>query len=89
MTVVDARPDPLGIVPPPAGSQPAGSRHQILRRNAWSLSFLVPAAIWLLAIVVYPVFATIRYSFFDESGKNFVGGSNYGSPDVSVGAMTW
>jgi alpha-glucoside transport system permease protein len=77
VTVVDARPDPLGIVPPPAGARPAGSRREIWRRNVWSLSFLVPAAIWLLAIVVYPVFATIRYSFFDESGKNFVGGSNY------------
>jgi alpha-glucoside transport system permease protein len=47
------------------------------RRHAWSLAFLVPAAIWLAVVVIYPVFATIRYSLFDESGTSYVGLSNY------------
>lgn len=49
------------------------------RRHIWSLAFLVPGAIWLAVVVVYPVFATIRYSFFDETGSGFIGLSNYKS----------
>jgi alpha-glucoside transport system permease protein len=47
------------------------------RRNLASLAFLAPAAIWLLVVVVYPCFATIRYSFYDESASRFVGLANY------------
>ena len=49
------------------------------RQYAWSLLFLVPGAVWLAVVVIYPVFATIRYSLFDETGANFVGLSNYKS----------
>ena len=49
------------------------------RRNWISLAFLAPGAIWLLAIVVYPTIATIRFSFFNESATKFVGLHNYGS----------
>jgi alpha-glucoside transport system permease protein len=75
MALLEARSDDVGAVPPPS----AGARRAPWRDHAWSLMFLVPAAIWLLVVVVYPVFATIRYSFFDESGTSFVGLSNYKS----------
>ncbi len=60
-------------VAPPGG---AGGR---LRRHMGSLLFLVPAAIWLLAIVVYPVVATVRYSLFNETATKYVGLNNYKS----------
>ena len=70
MALLEAAPDPLGAVAAP-------SRRRPWWRHASSLIFLVPAAIWLLAIVVYPVFATIRYSLFNETASQFVGLSNY------------
>lgn len=49
------------------------------RRHLGSLAFLVPAAIWLLAIVVYPTFATVYDSLFNESATRFIGLHNYKS----------
>jgi alpha-glucoside transport system permease protein len=49
------------------------------RRNWVSLAFLAPGAIWLLAVVVYPTIATIRFSFYDETATKFVGLHNYAS----------
>ena len=49
------------------------------RRNGVSLAFIAPGLIWLLAIVVYPTVATIRFSFYDESATKFVGLHNYAS----------
>jgi alpha-glucoside transport system permease protein len=66
--------DSKGVGP---GTGVAG-RHK-LKRHLASLAFLAPAAIWLLAVVVYPLLATIRYSFFNETGSQFVGLHNYGS----------
>jgi len=40
---------------------------------------LIPGGILLLAIVVYPAIATIRYSFFNSTGTQAVGLSNYRS----------
>jgi alpha-glucoside transport system permease protein len=70
MALLEAAPDPLGAVAAP-------SRRRPWWRHASSLAFLVPAAIWLAAIVIYPVFATIRYSLFNETASKFVGLSNY------------
>jgi alpha-glucoside transport system permease protein len=42
-----------------------------------SLAFLAPAAIWLLALVIYPIVATARYSVLNESATRFVGLDNY------------
>ena len=72
MTLVHA-PSPATT---PARPRPGRSRP--LRRHAWSLLFLAPAAAWLAVVVIYPVFATIRYSLFNDSGS-FVGLSNYKS----------
>lgn len=62
----------------PATTMLPGERRS-WKRHAWSLVFLAPAAVWLGVVVIYPVFATIRYSLFDESGTNYVGISNYQS----------
>jgi alpha-glucoside transport system permease protein len=70
MALLEAAPEQLGDVM-------STSRRRPWWRHASSLIFLVPAAIWLLAIVVYPVFATIRYSLFNETASQFVGLSNY------------
>ncbi|HVB50328.1 MAG TPA: ABC transporter permease subunit [Acidimicrobiales bacterium] len=49
------------------------------RKNWISLAFIAPGIIWLLAIVVYPTIATIRFSFFNEAATKFVGLHNYAS----------
>ncbi len=55
----------------------ARPRRRRWRSHAGSLAFLVPGAIWLLVIVVYPMVDTVRFSFFNESGTAFVGTRNY------------
>lgn len=70
MALLEARSDLPAVAPTSA------PRHQ-WRQHAWSLLFIVPAAIWLAVVVVYPVFATIRYSFFNEAATAFVGLTNY------------
>jgi alpha-glucoside transport system permease protein len=42
-----------------------------------SLAFLAPGAIWLLALVIYPIIATVRYSLLNESATHWVGLNNY------------
>ncbi|HTW98580.1 MAG TPA: ABC transporter permease subunit, partial [Acidimicrobiales bacterium] len=73
MAMLEAAPDDLGVVAPPTP--------QARPRRWWhhlsSFGFLAPAGIWLALIVIYPVFATVRYSFFNEAATKFVGLSNY------------
>ena len=38
---------------------------------------MVPGAIWLLAIVIYPAIVTIKDSFFNETDTKAVGLTNY------------
>src|SRR6202051_69284 len=59
----------------PATSTPAGGGGW--RSHLGSLLFLLPGALWLLLIVVYPFIATVIRSFFDGSGNNFIGINNY------------
>ena len=47
------------------------------RSHLGSLAFLVPGAVWLLVIAVYPLLATFRNSVYDTSGSSFVGLHNY------------
>lgn len=61
----------------PAPASAAGRGGGGWRGHAGSLLFLAPAAIWLVAIVVYPLLATVRNSVFDASGANYVGLDNY------------
>jgi alpha-glucoside transport system permease protein len=48
-----------------------------LREHLASLGFLVPAAILLLAIVIYPAIVTVRDSFLNETATKAVGFANY------------
>ncbi len=85
MAVIAVKPDELGAGPPVAS--PAGKGRGI-RRHLGSLAFLAPGAIWLLVIVVYPTIATIRFSFFDETGTKFVGMRNYQSVFSTASILT-
>src|ERR1017187_7281515 len=59
----------------PTTSKPAGGGG--FRSHLGSLLFLLPGAVWLLLIVVYPLIATVVRSLFDGSGQNFVGLGHY------------
>ena len=59
----------------PTTSTPAGGGG--FRSHLGSLLFLLPGAVWLLLIVVYPFIATVIRSLFDASGQNFIGLGNY------------
>ena len=54
-----------------------GRRHR--QHHLQSLAFLVPGAVLLLAIVVWPTIATVRYSFYNGTATKAVGLSNYKS----------
>ena len=69
--------EPVGEILPTT-SKPAGSGGGF-RSHLGSLLFLLPGALWLLLIVVYPLIATVIRSFFDGSGQNFIGLGNYQS----------
>jgi alpha-glucoside transport system permease protein len=59
----------------PTATTPAGGGG--FRSHLGSLLFLLPGAVWLAIIVVYPFIATVVRSLFDASGQNFVGLTNY------------
>ena len=64
----------------PVEKEPGGNRrrrHTNLRETLTSLGFLVPAAILLLAIVIYPAIVTVRDSFLNETATKAVGLANY------------
>ncbi|RYE82216.1 MAG: sugar ABC transporter permease, partial [Hyphomicrobiales bacterium] len=48
-----------------------------LRSNIRPWLFLAPALLFLAVYLIYPVIETFRLSFFDKTGKTFVGFSNY------------
>lgn len=62
-----------GAAPPKKRSLEHGSA----REHIASIAFLVPGAIWLLAIIVYPAIVTVKDSFFNETGTKAVGLTNY------------
>ena len=53
-----------------------------------SLAFLAAGAIWLLALVIYPLVATVRYSVLNESATRFVGLGNYKSIFSTASILT-
>jgi alpha-glucoside transport system permease protein len=61
--------------PTPSAGQPPTEGKWGGRLTA--LAFLLPAAIFLIVWLVYPTIRTIIRSFFDRSGNDFVGLSNY------------
>jgi alpha-glucoside transport system permease protein len=59
---------------PAAGKPPADGRWA---NRLVVLAFLLPAAVFLIVWLVYPTVRTIIRSFYDRSGNDFVGFSNY------------
>lgn len=62
--------------------RPGMSGDEITRQDTLSNQirpwlFLLPALLFLTVYLVYPVVETFRLSFFDKTGRNFVGVSNY------------
>ena len=62
---------------PPAEGTPAAPQSPGWRRLLLPLSFLLPAMIFLGVWVIYPTFATMVRSLFDDQGDSFVGLENY------------
>jgi alpha-glucoside transport system permease protein len=64
--------EPPVIAAPESGSEPGR-----WRKHALAAGFLAPAAFFLLIWVVYPTLSTIKRSFYDRSGDEFVWFDNY------------
>ncbi len=56
---------------------PPDQRPSNWRQYALTAGFLAPAAVFLLVWIVYPAFSTIRRSFYDRTGDEFVWFDNY------------
>jgi len=48
-----------------------------LENSLRAIIFIAPAFIVLFVFIIYPVFETIRLSFYDKMGREFLGWSNY------------
>ena len=48
-----------------------------LENSLRAVIFIAPAFIILFVFIIYPVFETIRLSFYDKIGREFLGWSNY------------
>ncbi|MGA7913495.1 MAG: ABC transporter permease subunit [Candidatus Dormiibacterota bacterium] len=75
--MIGADVQPSGVVTPAAKSSKAKGGGGGWRSHLGSLAFLAPGAIWLVAITIYPLIATVRNSLYDASASNFVGLDNY------------
>ncbi|MBO0884235.1 MAG: ABC transporter permease subunit, partial [Mycobacterium sp.] len=70
------------MAPPPsggggAGDEPAKGSGRLGPPSWLAVGFLLPALVFLGALVVYPIIYTAIRSFFDASGKKMVGLENY------------
>jgi alpha-glucoside transport system permease protein len=63
---------PPVVAPPEPGVEPGR-----WRKHALAAGFLAPAAVFLLVWIVYPTLSTIKRSFYDRSGDEFVWFDNY------------
>ncbi len=62
---------------PPEEGTPAAPHTPVWRSLLLPLAFLAPAAFFLGIWVIYPTFATMWRSLFDDRGDSFVGLDNY------------
>src|SRR5438552_1710386 len=53
------------------------TRRDLTRSGIRPWLFIFPALLFLVLYLVYPVIETLRLSFYDKFGQNFVGFSNY------------
>src|SRR5687768_13060925 len=65
--------EPPVVAAPPPPEHTAGA----WRRHALSAGFLAPAAVFLVVWVIYPALSTIKRSFYDAGGDDFVWFENY------------
>src|SRR5262245_267265 len=63
--------------PPVVAAPETGGEPGRWRKHALAAGFLAPAAFFLLIWVVYPTVSTIKRSFYDRSGDEFVWFDNY------------
>jgi alpha-glucoside transport system permease protein len=63
--------------PPVAPAPDVGAEPGRWRRNALAAGFLAPALFFLAIWIVYPTLSTIKRSFYDRSGDDFVWLDNY------------
>ena len=61
----------------PAMTGPQVTRRDMRRSQVRPWLFIFPALLFLSLYLIYPVFETLRLSFFDKFGQNFIGFSNY------------
>lgn len=64
--------EPPVVPAPELGAQPGR-----WRKHALAAGFLAPAAVFLAVWIVYPTLSTIKRSFYDRSGDEFVWFDNY------------
>jgi alpha-glucoside transport system permease protein len=60
-----------------AGTADAVTRRETLRSRIRPWLFVGPALLFLTVYLIYPVFETLRLSFFDKFDQNFIGFDNY------------
>jgi alpha-glucoside transport system permease protein len=65
------------MLPAQASNDAAAVRNLKLQSSIRPWLFLGPALLLLSVYLVYPVFETLRLSFLDKSGQDFVGLANY------------
>ncbi|MFF0573616.1 ABC transporter permease subunit [Streptosporangium saharense] len=71
--------------PPPSGS---GRRGRLGPSPTLALVFMLPAAVVLGALVIYPIVYSIFRSLFDATGNTFVGAENYATIFSDSSALT-
>lgn len=49
----------------------------LIQERIRHLTYLLPAAVLVVAVLVYPLIQTVLYSFMNESGKEWIGVGNY------------
>ncbi|HVQ96642.1 MAG TPA: sugar ABC transporter permease [Mycobacteriales bacterium] len=78
------------VAAPPADPEPQSPENVGDRPFlTWTvIAFLLPAVLLLGAIVIYPLLATIKGSFFDAAGKSWVGLHNYKTMFTSDATLT-
>jgi alpha-glucoside transport system permease protein len=63
--------------PPVVATPEPGVEPGRWRKHALAAGFLAPAAFFLLIWIVYPTLSTVKRSFYDRSGEEFVWFDNY------------
>ncbi|TDO44325.1 multiple sugar transport system permease protein [Kribbella sp. VKM Ac-2527] len=81
MVMTTAVRDGTGTSGPPRAASPTARRRARRRTYLWSYVYLAPMMVLLLAFIVYPIIASLGYTFYRWNGigdpSNFVGLDNF------------